>query len=82
MSYDYALASDADFRLGFGGRERRRSEVEIAQPGHHFGMHELGLRAWLFAWVRKRKFGKGSQPGFTAVNDVRDCRGTRMLVAK
>ncbi len=55
---------------------------EAAQPGYHFGVHEPGVRAWLLAGVRERKFGKGSQPGFTAGNDVRHRRGTRMLVAK
>ena len=79
---DHALVGDADFRLEFGRCERKGSKGEVAQHGHHFGMHGFGLRAWLFAWVRERKFGKGSQPGFTALYDVRDRRGTRMLVAE
>jgi hypothetical protein len=80
--YDHAVVGDANFRLEFGCCEWGGSEVEIGQSAHHFGMHELGLRAWLCAGVRERKFGKRSQPGFTTVDDVRNRRGTRMLVAE
>src|ERR1700688_3095865 len=81
-SYDHDLVSDADLSLGFRACYRRGSEGETSQYGHHFGMYGLGLRPRLCAWVREGKFGKGSQPGFTAVDDVRNCRGTRMLVAE
>jgi hypothetical protein len=70
------------FRLGFRHLERTGNEVQIAQRGHHLGMHGRGLRSWLCGWVRKQKFGNGSQRGFTILSDVWNRGSTRMLVAE